>query len=148
MTRRSSTSFDACAWATTFALVGGLAHCGSSTSSSGPSGTYPAFQPNIGQIVNQGGTLLTSPKIVTVTWQSDPNASTFEAFGDKIGASSYWKTAVGQFGVGAATSGTANHVRIAKDLAATIEGTDLESSSPSSRRLRAAFRLPTPRPCT
>jgi len=127
MTRRSSTSFDACAWATTFALVGGLAHCGSSTSSSGPSGTYPAFQPNIGQIVNQGGTLLTSPKIVTVTWQSDPNASTFEAFGDKIGASSYWKTAVGQFGVGAATSGTANHVRIAKDLAATIEGTDLET---------------------
>ena len=47
----------------------------------------PAFAPEMPQIMNQGGALLATPTVVTVTWSSDPNRATYEAFGDAIGAS-------------------------------------------------------------
>jgi hypothetical protein len=72
--------------------------------SDGPT-LYPAFKPDIGQLVNQGGTILTSPKVVTVTWQSDTNAAALQAFDDAIGASNYWKHSVNEYGVGPATAG-------------------------------------------
>jgi hypothetical protein len=100
--------------------------CGSA-SSSGPAKSYPAFKPDIAQITNHGGPLLTSAKIVTVTWTVDPNEGALEDFGDKLGASSYWKTVVGEYGVGPATSGPANHVRISTAPPATIETKALET---------------------
>jgi hypothetical protein len=114
-------------WAGSLLLTCGTIHCSSNSSSSASAEKYPAYAPNIGQIQNQGGTVLTSPKIVTITWASDPNAAAFEQFGDKLGASAWWTKVVGQFGVGAATSGAANHVSVAAELPATIEGTDLET---------------------
>jgi hypothetical protein len=107
-----------------------LAACGSQsqTSTSGPStGPYPALRPDIAQIVDQGGMVLTTPKIVTVTWTADPNEAALEDFGDKLGASAYWKQVAGEYGVGAATSGAANHVRVSTPPPATIEVTDLET---------------------
>ena len=107
-----------------------LAACGSQSqgTTGGPStGPYPAARPDVGKIVDQGGAVLTSPKIVTVTWNADPNQAALEDFGDKLGASAYWKLVAGEYGVGPATSGPANHVRVSTPPPATIEVIDLET---------------------
>ncbi len=108
--------------------------CGSSSSGSngngssgGGSGTYPAFVPDVAQLVNQGGPQLKSAKLVTVTWSVDPNAAAFEDFDDKLGASSYWTETLQQYGVGPATSGSANHVRLSTAPMATLDVLDLET---------------------
>ena len=53
---------------------GGSSGGGSGSSSGGDGGGgdsgYPAFAPEMAQIVNNGGPPLATPKIVTVTWQS------------------------------------------------------------------------------
>src|SRR5438067_2260535 len=77
-----------------------------------PSSTYPAFTPWMGQLSKNGGPILTAPVIVTITWDVDTGRSTFESFGDQIGGSTYWSAAVGEYGVGASTSGTANHIHL------------------------------------
>ncbi len=77
-----------------------------------PSSTYPAFTPWMGQLSKNGGPILSAPVIVTITWDGDTGRTTFESFGDQLGASSYWSAAVGEYGVGAATSGTTNHVHV------------------------------------
>lgn len=63
----------------------------------------PAFIPEMPQIVDQGGVVLAAPTVVTVVWASDPNRAAYEAFGDAVGASDYWK-ATAEYGIGAATS--------------------------------------------
>ncbi len=78
----------------------------------GPSTTYPAFKPWMGQLSNLGGPILKNPVIVTITWDGDPNRQTYEDFGDAIGASPYFQAAVGEWGVGPATSGPSNHVHV------------------------------------
>jgi len=74
-----------------------------------PSTTYPAFKPDVGQIVFQGGTILKQPVIVPVTWNTDPSQTTFETYADTIGASPYWATIGKDYSVGAATSGGHAH---------------------------------------
>jgi hypothetical protein len=128
MTKRAASSTFSSLGLAGLALLG-LAACASKSSTGGgpSSGPYPAVQPDIGRIVNQGGTVLTSPKIVTVTWTADPNESALEDFGDKLGASAYWANVLGDYGVGPGTSGPANHVRVASAPPDTIEVTDLET---------------------
>jgi hypothetical protein len=77
-----------------------------------PSTTYPAFQVDVGQIVRNGGPVLTQPVIVTITWAADPGESDYQRFGDMIGFSNYWHTLNSEYGIGTATSGPANHVSI------------------------------------
>jgi hypothetical protein len=77
-----------------------------------PSSTYPAFTPWMGQLSKNGGPILSAPVIVTITWDGDTGRTTFETFGDELGGSSYWSAAVGEYGVGPATSGTTNHVHV------------------------------------
>jgi hypothetical protein len=91
----------------------------SDAGSDGMANVYPAFAPDVPQVVNQGGTVLKDPVIVTVTWASDPNASYFEAFGDGLGGTMYWSSIETGYGVGKATSGPTNHV-------------SLETAAPSS----------------
>jgi hypothetical protein len=81
---------------------------------------YPAFPVDYPQVLKNQGTILESPVIVTISWSNDPSASTWETFGDGIGASTFWTTAAGQYGVGKATSGPANHVRMTVPLPATL----------------------------
>src|SRR5262249_51799929 len=76
---------------------------------------------------NNGGDVLKTPVIVTVTWPNEANADSFEKFGDLIGQSAYWQTIVGEYGVGAATSGHTNHIRETTALAAAIDSTALET---------------------
>ena len=92
-----------------------------------PSDTYPAFTPDMPSIVDNGGDVLKAPVIVTVTFAADPNAAQYEAFGDGIGATSYWKDIVSEYGVGPATSGATNHVREAASLPASMADTDLDA---------------------
>jgi hypothetical protein len=89
-----------------------------------PSDTYPAFPTNMPQIVNNGGYVMTAPTIVTVTWNGDPQQAKFEGFGDAIGGSDYWKQVASEYGIGPATSGAANHVRIADPFPAAGWTTD------------------------
>lgn len=92
-----------------------------------PSDTYPAFTPEMGQLVDNGGGVLTAPQIVTITWPGEPNADKFEDFGDKIGGTNYWKTLVSEYGVGAATSGADNHIRLTDAAPATFSDSDIDA---------------------
>jgi hypothetical protein len=114
-------------------LLGFLAAACSSSSSSAPppgptsdGGAFkPAYAPDVGQIVSNGGPVLATPKIVTVTWSADPNAAAIEEFGDKLGASAFWKATVAEYGIGAASSGS--HVRIATPPPATQDASALDA---------------------
>jgi hypothetical protein len=88
--------------------------------------TFPAFLPDIGQIVDKGGPVLTAPVIVTITWSTDPVAPALQDFGDLIGASSYWSV-VKEYGVGPASSGAANHVVVTTPPPSPWADTDIES---------------------
>jgi len=92
-----------------------------------PSDKYPAFTPDIAQLVNNGGQVLSKPVITTVTWSNETNADTFEKFGDQLGGSDYWKSVTSEYGVGAATSGAEHHVRIPTAGPASISDADLSS---------------------
>jgi hypothetical protein len=65
-----------------------------------PGDGYEAFPPDFPTIENQGGPVLGHPRLVTVTWASDPQAPTLEAFDQALGASSYWKTVMGEYAIG------------------------------------------------
>jgi len=88
---------------------------------------YPAFKVDAPQIRKNQGKVLASPVIVTVTWPGDPNASTWEAFGDALGASTYWSATTSEYGVGPSTSGPSNHVRMTQPLPATLAYSDLQN---------------------
>jgi hypothetical protein len=90
-----------------------------------PSTTYPAFPPAMGQLQQNGGSVLKNPVIVTVTWAGDDHADDLETFGDTVGAGPYWKAVTSEYGAAAAVSGTTNHVRIADAAPATISDTQL-----------------------
>ena len=92
-----------------------------------PSSTYPAFKPDIAQLIDNGGDVLKAPVIVTVTFDGDANAADYESFGDGIGGSDYWKTIVSEYGVGPAISGETNHVRMTEKMADSVADTDLDT---------------------
>ena len=92
-----------------------------------PSTTYPAFTVDAPKIVNNGGSVLAAPVIVTVTWNSDPDAATWNAFDDAIGPSPYWHALNSEYGVGAATSGNPNHVSITTPAPSGFSDTDLDA---------------------
>ncbi len=99
----------------------------SSSETGSPSSTYPAFPVDVAQVVDNGGPVLTSPVIVTVTWSTDTGAATYNALGDTIGPSPYWKDINSEYKVGVASSGTANHVSITTAPPTTFADTDFDS---------------------
>ncbi len=115
--------------------AGGASHGASSSGAGGSeadggdaAAAFPAFPVDMPQILKNQGAVLEAPVVVTVTWPAaDSNASTWEAFDDALGASSYWSATTSEYGVGAATSGDANHVRMVTPLPASIGYTDLQT---------------------
>jgi hypothetical protein len=99
----------------------------STDATSGDTASYPAFAPDMPQILDQGGNVLSAPRVVTVTWQADPNAATFEAFGDAIGASNYWNRTTSEYAIAPAVSGASNHVRIQTAPATKMTDTALDT---------------------
>jgi hypothetical protein len=53
------------------------------------------------EIPNNGGPVVASPEIVTISWQGDPLSDGLEAFDDWLVASATWTTMMGEWGVGA-----------------------------------------------
>lgn len=90
-----------------------------------PSSTYPAFPVDTGTIVSNGGSVLSAPNIVTVTWSADTNAATWNTYDDAIGATMYWHTINNEYGVGQATGGS--HVSITTAPPTTMADTDLDT---------------------
>jgi len=80
----------------------------------------------MGQIQNNAGPALAAPKIVTVTWQSDPNSAALQAFDDKLVASSWWSV-LKEYGVGAGTSAAAEHVVITAAPMSPWVDTDIDT---------------------
>jgi hypothetical protein len=97
-----------------------------------PSTTYPAFKPEIARIVNQGGAVLKTPLIVTITWPGEPNADAFEKMGDVIGGTDYWAMVTGEYGVGKASSSAASHVRMPQALGDVIKSDDVDALVPTN----------------
>ena len=89
--------------------------------------TYPAFKPAIAQLVNNGGSVLKNPVIVTVTWDGDTNADVFESVGDTIGGGTYWSQVTAEYGAAAATSGTDYHVRLTSAPPTSMSTDDLDA---------------------
>lgn len=87
---------------------------------------YPAFPIDAPQVRKNQGTIIAAPVIVTVTWPGDTYAPTWEGFGDAIGASTYWSATTSEYGVGPATSGPSNHVRMTQPLPSTFSYTDMQ----------------------
>lgn len=88
-------------------------------------GFAPADHPAAPTVAKRAGSVLTSPKIVVVTFGDDPLASQVETFAQQIGASAYWTAVTSEYGVGAPTFAGAVH--LPAPPAATISIADLES---------------------
>jgi len=101
-----------------------------------PSDTYPAFTPSMPQVINNGGDVLKSPTIVTVTFKGETDAAALETFGDMIGASSYWKQVATEYGVGAATSGAKNHVRLKTTMTLPAKVSDADIAAFVGARIK------------
>lgn len=99
----------------------------SATDGNTPSSTYPAFPVDIAQVMDNGGSVLSAPHIVTVTWSSDPQAATWNAFDDAIGGSTYWHAVNSEYGVGPATSTSADHVSITTAAPTALSDQDLDT---------------------
>jgi hypothetical protein len=92
-----------------------------------PSDTYPAFPPDLPTLQYGGGTLLKSPVIVSITFNSDTHQKQFDDFGDQIGASEYWKAVTAEYGIGPAVSGASNHVHISTAPPASVTDRDVRN---------------------
>ena len=90
----------------------------------GDSGFAPAVHAPFPQVPNNGGRILVSPQLVTVTFADYPYESSVQAFGDWIVASD-WLTTVGKdYGVGAGQH--VADVVLTSDLPAMMSSADVE----------------------
>lgn len=78
---------------------------------------YPAPHQPFPEVENSGGEVLKYPKVVVITYDSDPLRKEMEDFSSKIGATSYWKTITAEYGVGELTmSGTVHLAAAAPEM--------------------------------
>ena len=78
------------------ALAGGAA-CGDNDFGEGPHTAMPS-------VISAGGPVLAAPRWAAITFPDDPLASDLDQFLTTLATSNYWKTAVSEYGVGAATA--------------------------------------------
>ena len=64
-----------------------------------------AMPASVPQLVNMGGGVLTTPKIIPIVWANDPMKPMIEDFTNQLATSAYGTTAAGEYGVGAPTIG-------------------------------------------
>jgi len=63
-----------------------------------------ASHPELPQVIDEGGPVLTGPRWAVITFADDPLRGDIETFTSALATSDYWKTAVGEYGVGPATA--------------------------------------------
>ena len=92
----------------TFAALATLAAgCGSKSKApdhGAPSTVYPAPHTAMPQVQRNGGSVMTAPKFIAVTYNDDTNRSTWDDFTAKIGPSTYWTATTSEYGIGAGTA--------------------------------------------
>jgi hypothetical protein len=106
-----------------------------------PASGFPASHPVFPQLTDQAGPVLTSPKIVTVTFEASSPAQRqlVEDFDDQLGALQWWKTVADGycFPVGSATCiGAAvggGHVVVSESATRSYEDTSDENASSAMR---------------
>ncbi len=108
-----------------------------------PSTTYPAFAPDLPQLQKHGGSVLTAPVIVPITWDTDPDQARLDDFTDKIGGTDYWKSIGLEYGVGQAT--VAAHVHLpASSIPTTMDGIELDGFVANNVGVPATSGWPAP----
>ncbi len=70
-----------------------------------PDAGFPGPHPEIPQVLNYGGSVLSAPNVIPIFFAGDADQSKIEDFLNQIAASSFWSEAVGEYGVGAMTIG-------------------------------------------
>jgi hypothetical protein len=92
-----------------------------------PSNVYPAPFPAPPKVISLGGSVLANPKFVPVFFAGDDSTyvTSLADFTAKVGATKYWAAAVGEYGVGPATS-TAP-VMLTETAPATIDDTAIQT---------------------
>jgi hypothetical protein len=125
---------------------------GDSGGHTGDAAFTEATHPGLPQLLVQGGTVLTAPQVVTVTFPSDPNAAELGLFGETVTNNSWWNTIRTGFCATTATCVGDGPAGISVPLTSTPASSYADASDPtSSSQLRiylngliAAGALPAP----
>jgi hypothetical protein len=75
-----------------------------------PSNVYPAPHPTPPTVVDVGGDVLASPKLVPITFAGQSMVADIDAFAAALGSSATWTAATKEYGVGALRPATPIHV--------------------------------------
>ncbi len=88
---------------------------------------YPAPHPPLPTVVTAGGPVLRHPRVVPITFASDPagTASGVDAFCAGLGATEYWKAATEEYGVSALSS--ARPVHLTQPAPASVDTPGVEA---------------------
>lgn len=109
-----------------------------------PDGGLSFFQKHpLPQLQDNGGPLLTSPRVVPIFFAGDPLADDLEDFVASMGCTAYWREAVGEYGIGDALAAPAAH--LTEEAPAKI--TDAQIEAWLAKQITAAkspLEAPTP----
>jgi hypothetical protein len=104
--------------------VGGDEDAGSGETSTVDAGWVPAQHAPLPQIPDQGGPLLTSPVLVTITYPNFQYEDAAKSFGDYVVSSKWIATVGADYGVG---TGTHRHVVLGDAAPSAVASSDTES---------------------
>jgi hypothetical protein len=84
-----------------------------------PSSVYPAPHATPPTVVDVGGDVLATPKIVPITFAGQSTAADIDAFAAAVGTSAFWTAATKEYGVGAASAAAPIHLATAAPTSIT-----------------------------
>ncbi|APR81222.1 Hypothetical protein A7982_06569 [Minicystis rosea] len=92
-----------------------------------PSDVYPAPHPTPPTVINYGGPVLKTPKIIPVFFANDDATmiAQIKDFSSKVGGTAYWTANTKEYGVGVATAGDA--VELTEEAPSNIDDTDIQT---------------------
>ena len=93
--------------------VGGSGGAGGSVASAtgtGGSDVVMGPHPEAPQVVNLGGSVLKTPKVIAITYDEDVNQGEIDKFMKELAASTYWAATTSEYGVGPLTIGAPIHL--------------------------------------
>ncbi len=102
---------------------------GTATDATDSSAPYPAFKPtDVPQVVDLGGPVMPTPKIVPVFFADDDAMTTASLadFVSKVGQTQYWKAFTTEYGVGAATGLPTIELTAADNPPSTLDDSAIE----------------------
>ena len=111
---------------------------GSPDSPNGDFDAPPTFGARMPQVIAMDTTdIMTTPKGMAITWNDDPNQASIEKFFGEFGSSTAWATQTSEYGVGALTAATPQHMTgnhpktTSSDALLNILQTNLTGASPA-----------------